>query len=275
MASERLNTALAGTQNTQVQTQQKQNTIFDLVQSKKNDFAMALGKSLDPERFVRISLTTLRQNPKLQACSAVSLLGALMQSAQLGLEPNLLGQSYLIPFQNKGQLECQFQIGYKGLIKLFYNSPNAQLLDVHEVYSNDKFDYEFGLTPSLTHKPAISNRGEVIAYYAIAKLKEGATSFAVLSKEDALNHAKKFSQAYKGGYSPWSTNFDEMAKKTVIKMVLKYMPLSTERFIMQDETVKHFDNTVIDMTESPDLTQYEEIDMNTGEVKTSDQKPEK
>ena len=273
MASERLMESINKT-NTAVQNAPKtQNTIFDLIQKQKPAFAMALGKAMDTERFTRIAITTLRQNPKLQACSVVSLLGALMQSAQLGLEPNLLGQSYLIPFQNKGQLECQFQIGYKGLIKLFYNSPNAQLLDVHEVYSNDKFDYEFGLTPSLTHKPAISNRGEVIAYYAIAKLKEGATSFAVLSKEDALNHAKKFSQAYKGGYSPWSTNFDEMAKKTVIKMVLKYMPLSTERFIMQDETVKHFDNTVIDMTESPDLTNYEEINPQTGEVMTSDQKP--
>ena len=270
MATERLNQAITQNTNTQLQNQPKKDTIFDLITKSKSQFAMALGKAIDPERFTRIAITTLRQNPKLLQCSEISLLGALMQSAQLGLEPNLLGQSYLIPFQNKGKMECQFQIGYKGLIKLFYNSSNAQLLDVHEVYQNDQFDYEFGLTPCLTHKPALSNRGDVIAYYAIAKLKEGATSFAVLSKEDAINHAKKFSQAYKGGYSPWQTNFDEMAKKTVIKMVLKYMPLSTERFIMQDETIKHYDMNSFDMTESPDLTNYEEINPTTGEVTTSD-----
>ena len=270
MATDRLNNALANNNNTAVQNTQKKDTIFDLITKSKSQFAMALGKAIDPERFTRIAITTLRQNPKLLQCSEISLLGALMQSAQLGLEPNLLGQSYLIPFMNKGKMECQFQIGYKGLIKLFYNSSNAQLLDVHEVYQNDQFDYEFGLTPCLTHKPALSNRGDVIAYYAIAKLKEGATSFAVLSKEDAINHAKKFSQAYKGGYSPWQTNFDEMAKKTVIKMVLKYMPLSTERFIMQDETIKHYDMNSFDMTESPDLTSYEEINPTTGEVTTSD-----
>ena len=242
--------------------QKPQNTILDLILKSKSQFAMALGKNMDPERFTRIALTIVKQNPALMQCSALSLLGALMSSAQLGLEPNVLGQSYIIPRRNKGVMEANFQIGYKGLIKLFYNSKNALSLEAHEVYENDHFEYEYGLSSNIVHKPALKNRGEVIAYYAVAKLKDGASTFAVISKEDAMQHAKKYSESYASQYSPWVKNFDEMAKKTVIKMALKYMPLETEKQIALDETTKHYDPNnafTIDMTESPDYTNYEEI----------------
>ena len=270
MATDRLSNALEGAQNKQMATT-NQPTIFDLIQKQKPAFAMALGKAIDPERFTRIALTVVKQNPALMQCSAMSLLGALMSSAQLGLEPNILGQSYIIPYRNKGVYEAQFQIGYKGLIKLFYNSENALSITAQEVYENDKFEYAFGLNPKLIHEPVLSNRGEVIAYYAVAKLKGGAEAFAVLSKEDAKKHAMKFSKSYSSG--PWVSNFDEMAKKTVIKMCLKYMPLSTERLIQLDETVKNYDEKAgIDMTEVMDSTSYEvepekeAINQETGEV---------
>jgi len=267
MASERLNTALTGTQNTAVQNAPKtQNTIFDLIQKQKPAFAMALGKAMDPERFTRIALTIVRNNPKLMACSEMSLLGALMASAQLGLEPNILGQSYIIPYGN----QAQFQIGYKGLIKLFYNSENALSITAQEVYENDTFEYEYGLSPKLIHKPVMANRGNVIAYYAVAKLKGGAEAFSVISKDDAIKFGKAKSKSFSSG--PWQTDFDEMAKKTVIKMVLKYMPLSTERLINLDETVKNYDpkSNTYDMTEVPEVHYEEVVNPQTGEVKTSD-----
>lgn len=250
-------------------------TILDLIKKSEPQFKMALGKAIDPERFTRIALTIVRQNPKLMQCSSMSLLGALMQSAQLGLEPNILGQSYIIPYNNKGRMEAQFQIGYKGLLKLFYNSENALSIQAQEVYENDDFEFEYGLNPKLFHKPALENRGNVIAYYAVAKLKNGAEGFAVMSKADLEKFSKQYSESLKGKYpqlSPWTTEFDEMAKKTVIKKVLKYMPLSTERFINMDETIKNFDSdTSIDMTEVPDETAYEEVDnegLDNFEVKT-------
>ena len=231
MATERLNQAITQNTNTAVQNQPKQDTIFDLIQKQKPAFAMALGKAMDPDRFTRIALTIVRNNPKLMQCSAMSLLGALMSSAQLGLEPNILGQSYIIPYGN----QAQFQIGYKGLIKLFYNSENALSITAQEVYENDTFEYEYGLNPSLKHKPAMTNRGNVIAYYAVAKLKGGAEAFSVISKEDAIKFGKAKSKSFSSG--PWQTDFDEMAKKTVIKMVLKYMPLSTERRIVTGKQI--------------------------------------
>ena len=98
--------------------EKKPKTIFDVIQAGAKQFATALPKHINSDRFVRIAITTIRQNPKLAQCSQESLLGALMVSAQLGLEPGTLGQCYLIPFENKklGKVECQFQIGYKGLI---------------------------------------------------------------------------------------------------------------------------------------------------------------
>ena len=135
--------------------EKKNKTIFDVIQSGAKQFATALPKHINSERFVRIAITTIRQNPKLAKCSQESLLGALMVSAQLGLEPGTLGQCYLIPFENKkaGTVECQFQIGYKGLIELLRRS--GQLSDIYSytVYENDDFNIEYGLSRTLTHKP--------------------------------------------------------------------------------------------------------------------------
>jgi recombination protein RecT len=168
-------------------------------------------------------------------------MGALMNAAQLGLEPNTpLGQAYLIPFKNKGTMEVQFQLGYKGLIDLAYRSGEFANIYAKEVYENDVFEYEFGLEPNLVHKPATKDRGEVIAYYAVFKLVNGGFGFEVMSKDDIIAHAKKYSQSYNSKYSPWTNNFDEMAKKTVLKKVLKYAPIKVEfvRQVTEDGTIK-------------------------------------
>ncbi len=164
-----------------------------------------------------------------------------MTAAQLGLEPNTpLGQAYLIPYKNKGVLECQFQIGYKGLIDLAYRSGEVEIIQAQVAFENDEFDYELGLDPKLKHKPAKENRGKPIYYYAIFKTKSGGYGFEVMSFHDIKLHAKKYSQSYSSEYSPWQKNFDEMAKKTVLKRVLKYAPLKSDfvRAIAVDETVK-------------------------------------
>lgn len=92
---------------------EKKRTIFDVIEAGKEQFAAALPKHLSSERFTRIAITCVRQNPKLAECSVPSLLGSLMTVAQLGLEPGVLGQCYLIPFKNTklGTTECQLQLG--------------------------------------------------------------------------------------------------------------------------------------------------------------------
>ena len=187
-----------------------------------------------------------------------------MNAAQLGLEPNTpLGQAYLIPFQNKGVLECQFQLGYKGLINLAYRNEQLQTIQAQCVYANDEFEYELGLNSKLIHKPALGERGEMVAVYALFKLQNGGYGFEVMSKQDVDSYAQKYSKAINSSFSPWKSAYTEMAMKTVIKRVLRYAPLKTDflRAVATDETIK--DQFSVDMTE---IHGNEIIDVEEGEV---------
>lgn len=219
----------------------KQPTIIEYVKRMEGQIAKALPSMITPERFTRIVVTAINSNPDLARCTPSSFLGAMMCSAQLGLEPNTpLGQAYLIPYSNKGRLEAQFQIGYKGLLQMAYRSGQISTIQAHVVYANDKFSCEYGLDPKLSHVPADGDRGEPIKVYAVYKTKDGGFGFEVMSMDQVKEYANRFSKTYNSQYSPWKTNFEEMAKKTVLKKVLKYAPLSTEfvRASSMDETVK-------------------------------------
>lgn len=249
----------------------------DLVVKMMPQIQKALPSVLTGERFTRMVLTAMSTNPQLTQCTPKSFLGAMMQAAQLGVEPNTpLGQAYLIPYRNHGQLECQFQLGYKGLVDLAYRSGEITDISAHEVHENDTFEYELGLEPKLKHVPALKDRGPVILYYAVFHTKAGGYGFEVMSVDDIRSHMNKFSKAAQSGFSPWKTNFDEMAKKTVIKRVLKYAPIKTEfvRQVAQDETIKT--NLAENMADLPDETITideqgndvpDNVDPETGEIK--------
>lgn len=244
--------------------------LADYVKSMEKEIAKALPSVITPERFTRITLSALSSNPDLQQCTPQSFLGAMMTAAQLGVEPNTpLGQAYLLPYRNKGTLECQFQIGYRGLMDLAYRSGEISVIQAHTVYENDEFSYEFGLDPKLNHKPAIKDRGEPIAFYAMFKTKDGGYGFEVMSVEDVRAHAKKFSKSYNSPYSPWSTNFEEMAKKTVLKRVIKYAPLKSDfaKQVNADETIKtEISPDMLDVTPEPIVAEGEIINEDTGEI---------
>lgn len=250
-------------------------TMQSYIKAMDGEIRKALPSVITPERFTRMVLSAISTNPKLASCTKASFLGAMMNAAQLGLEPNTpLGQAYILPYQNKGVLEAQFQIGYKGLIDLAYRSGEVEVVQAHIVYENDDFKCEYGLEPKLTHTPADKNRGEPVKVYAVFKTKSGGYGFEVMSMEDVRLHASKYSKAYSSSFSPWKTNFEEMAKKTVLKKVLKYAPLKSDfvRGITQDETIKS--ELSDDMYEVHNETVYEVedytvIDNDTGEV-TSD-----
>ena len=207
----------------------KSMSLADLIKAMEPQIKRALPSTITPERFTRIALSALNTTPKLKECSQMSFLSALMNAAQLGLEPNTpLGQAYLIPYKNKGIMEVQFQIGYKGLLDLAYRSPQLQTVQAHCVYENDEFSYELGLHPQLVHKPAMDNPGELRCVYAMFKLQNGGFGFEVMSRTAIEEHAKQYSKAYDSSFSPWKTDFESMAKKTVIKRVLKYAPMKTD-----------------------------------------------
>ena len=227
-------------------------TIKDYISVMSGEIAKALPSVMTPERFTRIALSAVSNNAKLASCTPQSFLAAMMNAAQLGLEPNTpLGQAYLIPYGGA----CQFQIGYKGLIDLAYRSGEVKMIDAQVVYENDEFEYELGMDPVLKHKPARTNRGKPIYYYATFKLVNGGQGFQVMSYEDVLDHAKKYSKSYSSG--PWKTNFDEMAKKTMLRQLLsKHALLSTEAI----EKAVTSDNAVIDENLNPHFEDENIID---------------
>jgi recombination protein RecT len=223
--------------------QGKPKTLNDYIKAMEPAIKKALPSIITPERFTRMTLTAVRSTPGLAACEPKSFLAAMMSAAQLGLEPNTpLGQAYLIPFRNnkKGITEVQFQIGYKGLIDLAYRSGEVEVVQAQCVYENDKFECEYGIEPKLRHVPADGERGKLIKIYAMFRTKSGGYGFEVMSIKDIEDHAKKYSKSYNSSSSPWKSNFEEMAKKTVLKRVLKYAPLKSDfvRSVVQDETVK-------------------------------------
>lgn len=258
-------------QNQVAKTPEKK-TMQSYIKSMEGEIKKALPSVITPERFTRMVLSAISVNPKLASCTPQSFLGAMMSAAQLGLEPNTpLGQAYILPYSNKGVLEAQFQLGYKGLIDLAYRSGEVEVVQSHVVYENDTFECEYGLDPKLTHKPADGDRGNPIKVYAVFKTKSGGYGFEVMSMDDVRRHAEKYSKAYSSSFSPWKTNFEEMAKKTVLKKVLKYAPLKSDfvKAVVQDGSIKSeiSDDMYNVHDESVFEAEYTEVNEETGEVK--------
>ena len=220
----------------------KSMSIAELIRAMEPEIKKALPDIITPERFVRLATSMIDSMPRLRECTQMSFLAALMNAAQLGLEPNTpLGQAYLIPYNNKGTIECQFQIGYKGLLDLAYRNPLIQIISAHAVYENDEFEYELGLNPKLIHRPALGERGKIRLFYGMFKLTNGGFGFEVMSKMAMDNYAKKYSKSFDSSFSPWKTNYEEMGKKTIIKKTVKYLPLKADfrKALSTDGTIKN------------------------------------
>lgn len=208
----------------------------------KAQMALALPKHISPDRLARIALTEVRKIPKLAQCDQTSFLGAIMQCAALGLEPGgALGHCYLIPFENRRQnrTEVQFIVGYRGMIDLARRSGQIVSLEARAVYSKDHFKVRLGLDSSIEHEPdwEADDRGDLTFVYAVAKLRDGGIQFEVMSRKE-IERVRNESQGYKTAVrfakpgqepnSPWASHFEEMAKKTVIRRLFKYLPVSIE-----------------------------------------------
>lgn len=216
-------------------------TIAGYIKKMGPEIQRALPKHLSADRLARVALTSIRTNPQLLNCNIQSLLAAVMQCAQLGLEPGILGHAYLVPFwDNKANTRnVQFIIGYRGMIDLARRSGNIQSIAAHTVYAHDEFQFEYGLNENLVHKPVLEDRGEPYCWYAVARFKDGGHQILVLSQED-IEKIRERSKAKDSG--PWKTDYEEMAKKTVIRAMFKYLPVSIE--VMKDmeaadEGVRH------------------------------------
>ncbi len=201
-----------------------------------------LPRHMTADRMLKIALSALRTTPKLMGCTIESLFGAVVHCAQLGLEPNTpQGHIYLIPFVNsrKNTTEVQVIIGYKGLIDLARRSGQIVSISARVRYANDPFKLAFGTDDYIQHTPAEDgDRGQVVGVYAVAKLKDGGVQFEYLTLPE-VTRIRDNSEGYKAAISvakrynkpakhPWIDHFEEMARKTAIRRLCKYLPMSIE-----------------------------------------------
>ena len=224
--------------------QSQQTDIAALLRDPKlqRQMALALPKHISAERLARVALTELRRNPQLARCDQSSFLGSLMICAQLGVEPGgPLGHAWIVPFRNgkTGKIEAQFILGYRGMIDLARRSGLIVSIEARAVYECDTFECRFGLDSDLKHvpdwdNPARGNPEKLRFAYAVAKLKDGGVQFVVLSRRD-IEAARAASKAAATG--PWSTHYEQMAVKTAVRQLFKWVPTSIElaTAIEQDE----------------------------------------
>lgn len=233
MSNAALKSVTTGTAVAEMKPKEK---IAHLLNQRRSEIAKMLPKHLNAERLLKVAQIAATTTPALAECDIPSLIGAIGQCAQMGLEPNtVLGHAYLVPFNTKRKdaqgrerwvKSVQVVIGYKGLIDLARRSGQIVSIAAHEVCENDHFDLVYGLDERLNHTPAMGERGNIIGFYAVAKLVGGGHAFEFMS----LHQVREIMAATqsKGKYGPWLDHFTEMGRKTVIRRLAKYLPLSVE-----------------------------------------------
>lgn len=251
------------------------NSLADQIRRMEPEFAAAMPKGVEATRLIRDALTALRMTRKLAECESTSVMGGLMSCAQLGLRPGVLGHAWLLPFWSKKATVdakgrpvpgyvAQLVIGYQGLIELAHRSPSVSSIIARPVHQNDTFEVDYGVADSLVHKPFRGgDRGKITDYYAIVKFTSGGYAFWTMSKAEVEQHRDKHATAKtKEGrvFGPWVDHFDEMALKTTVRMLAKYMPKSPElaQAIEADNSIR------VDL--SPDVEPAEAAEFVDGEV---------
>lgn len=249
-------------------------TIIDLLNDSKvkQGLAQVAGRLLSPDRVMKLVTNAVYRTPALAQCDPKSVLGALMASVSLGLEPNTQqGHAYLIPYKRRVKqgnqwveiYDCQFQIGYRGLIVLGYRSPRIKTIEGEAIHANDHFKHMKGSRNFLEHEIALTNRGELIGAYCHSHMSDGMEIATVMpleriysvrdrsetfrSLESRLIEARAIAEANprdsraakdleraQRNYNetPWVLRIDEMSSKTAIKRhCTAKMPLDPGDFL--------------------------------------------
>lgn len=243
----------------------RRDPVGDLMKHMAPSIQAALPKHMDPERFGRIMITTIKSTPELLNClntpaGRTTLLGALMQCAQLGLDPGPLGHAYIIPFKRNPRdsqpyVEAVFVPGYKGLIDLARRSGHIKTIYANPIREGDEFTVSYGVGGTLTHIPGWQNsNAKVLGYYAFAELIPEGHQFVIMSKSEVEAHRARHSKSKYN--SPWDSDFDEMAKKTLIRRLVKILPMTADyasAFMSDERSVSlQADGQLIDIDKPED-----------------------
>ena len=201
---------------------QKMQNVRGLIEARKDEIASALPNMVDAGRYVRVVYTSLAATPKLLNCDQSTLIGSIMEAAQLGLMTDgVIGEAYLVPYGSK----CQLIVGYKGLLQLARRSGEIESVECRAVHANDWFKFGYGLSPKLDHTPAEGERGDLTHVYCVVRIKGGGVQWEVMSLDD-VNKIRAQSKASNAG--PWVSHYEAMALKTVLRRTLKLCPMATE-----------------------------------------------
>ncbi len=251
------------------QLARKEPTSFpQMLQAYKTQIASALPKHMNGDRMARVALTCFRQNPKLEECDPRSVFAAIIIGAQLGLEPGIMGQAYLVPYKG----ECQFIPGWRGLVDLVNRSGRASVW-TGAVFEGDEFTFQYGTNPSINHIPGGNDDqpDKLRFVYAVGKVR-GAEQpvIEVWSVAKATRHRDKYNKVGKQHYS--YGNFEMYARKVALLQVIKYMPTSIELATAAAMSFGADGGQVIDIKEAidgtflPPINNAETIDHGTGEI---------
>lgn len=224
--------------------QQKFLTVQGMINARSAEIAKAIPRGIDDKRLVRIVLTELRKNPKLLDCDAASLMGAIGQVAQLGLEVGgLMGQAYFVPYGK----ECQLILGYKGLVELARRSGQIKSIEARAVFAGDEFSYSYGMNPTLKHTPmGETDPAKLTHAYAIAHFKDGGFQMEVMLKGQIEKVKGEAIRKAGGRKTPWETHEEEMWRKTPLRKLAKMLPMSPEAHrIIEAEEVLERTGTVV------------------------------
>lgn len=242
------------------------------LEKQKAQLAAALPKHMHPDRMIRLACTEFAKNPLLQKCTPVSVFGAIIQASQLGLEIGVLGQAYLVPYRNNKQntYEAQFIPGYKGLISLARRSGEVTSIETHIVYERDTFELTLGVESNIKHVPYLEgDRGAAKLVYGVAKFRDGGYHMEWMTMAD-VNKIRARSKASQSG--PWVTDYEQMVRKTLIRRMANYLPMSIElqnALTVSDavDSGKHatIDGDFVTVAE-PDREEPMHVDQSTGEI---------
>lgn len=219
-------------------------TVFGLMEDYRPQIARVLPTgSGGVDRFMRILRTELQRDPKLHEADGHSFLGAVLTMASLGLEPGpALGQAWLLPFKDnrRRRTVATLIIGYRGYTLLAVRSGLVTAVDSEVVHQRDRFVFHKGSHQTIDHDwPLDGERGEVIASWAMAWMREGGERFEVLRKDD-IERRRKRSPSGRRDDSPWATDYPQMARKSAVRALMTQLPLSVEiaAAMRADETVR-------------------------------------
>lgn len=210
---------------------------------------------VSPDRLIRIALNTITHTPALLDCTVESLMGCVMEGTRLGLEiGGQAGECYMVPFKDNksGKRIAQFISGYKGMIALAYRNSRVKALRAYPVFEGDEFDYGYGDTPFIKHKPSrqlpANPAAALTATYCVVELNGGGKLLRVVEREEIETHRKRSASARQAS-SPWNTDYVAMAVKTAIRILYPQMPHSADltRMVSLDEQADREQPQVFDV----------------------------